>query len=375
MKKTLILMASMLISMLSMAQQALWDMKQPETAIVNNDHSVTIRVWAPQAHEILLEGEMTGTVKMERDSMGLWSYTTAPLAADLYLYYLRVDGVRALDPGNTYVARDIASLFNYVLVEDYQSKDIAHGTVQQIWCPQEGFEHGRRMTVYLPAGYDDNRSERYPVLYLLHGSGGDEQAWIELGRAAQILDKEIAAGRAKPMIVVMPNGNYSEDAAPGYGRKGNVRPGVPEEHRMDGVYEEHFGEIVNYIDRHYRTRPDARSRAIAGLSMGGFHTYWIALNNPRMFRYIGPFSAVYHFGNDMSAEVYQNENSKRRALWNTHPFVHIYIGHDDFLYQQNVEVRSELDRSRYEYQYTESEGGHQWKNWRRYLENFVSEIF
>lgn len=374
MKKLFFVLSALLFSGVVMSQQALWEGRQPETAVVDMDGRVTIRVYAPEAKAVRLEGELTDQpVLMECDTNGLWTYTTTPKAADLYLYYLTIDGVRALDPGNTYVARDIASLFNYVLVADYQSRDIEHGSVEHVWYPAEGFEHGRRMSVYLPAGYQDSRNERYPVLYLLHGSGGDEQAWLELGRTAQILDEQIAAGRCVPMIVVMPNGNWSEDAAPGYGRKGDVRPGVPEEHRMDGAYEAHFGEIVSYVDHHYRTKPDARHRAIAGLSMGGFHTYWIALNNPRMFRYIAPFSAVYHFG-EMDSEVYQNERGKLRSLWAMRPYVHIFIGSDDFLYEQNREMRRLLDNNRYEYQYTESAGGHQWRNWRRYLQTFVTEL-
>lgn len=374
MKKSVLFLLGLLICMPSIAQQALWDPQQPPTAEVHPDQSVTIRIWAPTAQEVLLEGELAGTVPMQRDSIGLWTYTTAPLAADLYLYYLRIDGVRALDPGNTYVARDIASLFNYVLVSDYRSRDIAHGTVQHVWYPLSGFAHGRRVSIYLPAGYTDHPQRRYPVLYLLHGSGGDEQAWLELGRAAQILDEEIAAGRACPMIVVMPNGNYSEDAAPGYGSKGDVRPGVPNENRMDGLFEGHFPELVRWVDRHYRTQAKASHRAISGLSMGGYHTYWIALNNPRMFHYVSPLSAVYHWG-EMSADVYAQEAEKRQALWKARPEVHFYIGNEDFLYQQNVELRAELDSCGYAYRYTESTGGHQWKNWRRYLQQVVREIF
>lgn len=374
MRKILIILALALGTWMAQAQQALHDPRQAETAVVNPDRSVTIRVYAPRAYEVRLEGELTGrSVVMNRDTVGLWTYTTPALAPDLYLYYLTIDGVRALDPGNTYVARDIASLFNYVLVEDYVSTEIPHGTVEHVWYPSEGYANGRRMTVYLPAGYDTNKG-KYPVLYLLHGSGGDEQAWIELGRTAQILDKQIAAGKAKPMIVVMPNGNMSEDAAPGYGRKGDFRPGVPEEHRKDGFFEERFPEIIRYVDSHYRTIRDAKHRAIAGLSMGGYHTYWIAINNPKTFHYVAPFSAVFHW-DDMPQAIYQNEEKKLTELFKENPVFHVYIGNRDFLYDENVRQRAEMDRMGLKYEYTESGGGHQWKNWRRYLEDWVTEIF
>lgn len=365
--------------MLCMAQQALRDVRQPETAVVNDDQSVTINVYAPRAYEVRLEGELAGrSIVMQRDSNGLWSYTTPALQPDLYLYYLTIDGVRALDPGNTYVARDIASLFNYVLVKDYRTEDIAHGTLHEVWYPSEGFAHGRRMNIYLPAGYEEGKN-RYPVLYLLHGSGGDEQAWVELGRAAAILDHAIAQGKAKPMIVVFPNGNMNQDAAPGYGRAGNYRPGVPEEHRKDGFFEERFPEIIRYVDSHYRTKANAKNRAIAGLSMGGYHTYWIAINNPKTFGYVGPFSAVYHW-DDMPQAIYQNEEQKLLSLMQQKPHFHMYIGNSDFLYQENVRQRAEMDslmrvHPEVKYEYTESEGGHQWKNWRRYLEDWICEIF
>lgn len=375
MKKTIFSLACMMLSVSMFGQQALWEGRQPETAIVNPDKSVTIQVYAPDAHLVRLEGELVGTAQpMEKDTNGLWTFTTNVLAPDLYLYYLNIDGVRALDPGNSYVVRDIASIFNYVLVDDYQSQDVPHGSLQQVWYDAEGFNHGRRLTVYLPAGYNESKKAKYPVLYLLHGSGGDEQAWIELGRTIQILDNSIAAGLCQPMIVVMPNGNMSEDAAPGYGKKANLQPGIPSEHRMDGLYESRFGEIVGYIDSHYRTIPNAAHRAIAGLSMGGYHTYWIALNNPKMFHYIAPFSAVYHRG-EMTEEIYQNEAAKQKKLWEQKPFVHIYIGAEDFLYEQNKDMRATLDSLGYTYTYTESTGGHQWKNWRRYLSDFIKEIF
>lgn len=379
MRKSLCIFLMILVAGMAQAQQALWEGRQPETAVVNADHSVTIRVYAPRAYEVRLEGELVGrSVVMQRDTLGLWSYTTPALKPDLYLYHLSIDGVRALDPGNTYVARDISSLFNYVLVEDYTSADIAHGTVQHVWYPAEGFNYGRRLSVYLPAGYDNGKG-RYPVLYLLHGSGGDEQAWLELGRTAEILDRAIASGKAKPMIVVMPNGNMNQDAAPGYGRAGNVRPDVPEEHRKDGLFEERFPEIIRYVDSHYRTYTDAKHRAIAGLSMGGYHTYWIALNYPKMFQYVGPFSAVFHW-DDMPQAIYQNEEQKLLTLMAQKPLMHLYIGNSDFLYQENCRQRTEMDSlakiyPTVRYRYTESEGGHQWKNWRRYLENFITEIF
>ena len=245
--------------------------------------------------------------------------------------------------------------------------------MQTTWYHSSATNQDRRLSVYLPAGYEKSRS-KYPVLYLLHGSGGDESAWCELGRAVQILDNLIAQGKAQPMMVVMPNGNMSDDAAPGYGVKGQVRPSIPEEHRMDGLFEEAFPEIIHFVDTHYRTIRNAKGRAIAGLSMGGYHSYWISLNYPQYFGSVGLFSAVYHHG-EMSSPVYQDELVKLRKLETYNPLYRIYIGNADFLYSQNVEQRQLLDSLHFDYTYTESHGGHQWTNWRHYLSDFVTYLF
>lgn len=362
------------------AQQSLQSNSELRTAIVNTDHSVSINIFAPMAQQIILNGELTANQPqpMLRDTNGVWSYTTSPLTSDLYLYWLDIDGVRALDPGNSYVIRDISFLYNYVIVEDklglYGTQQVPHGTVESTWYHSNQTNTDRRLTVYLPAGYEQSRG-KYPVLYLLHGSGGDEQAWIELGRAAQILDNLIAQGKAEPMIVVMPNGNMSEDAAPGCGVKGLVQPNIPDAHRMDGFFEECFPEIVRFVDARYCTMRKANERAIAGLSMGGYHSYWISLNYPDMFGYVGLFSAVYHYGDDMPQAVYQNETEKLAELRNNKPLYRIYIGNEDFLYTQNVEQRQLLDSLQFPYAYTESAGGHQWTNWRHYLADFVTCLF
>lgn len=379
MKKIFFSFVMMLCAVCAVAQQSLQPTQELRTAVVNDDHSVTINVLAPKANEVCLNGELTDgkPQRMDRTADGVWTWTTKPLGSDLFLYWLEVDGVRTLDPGNSHVIRDVSYLFSYVILDSeehpYGVHAVDHGTVESVWY--EGSKSGmkRRMTVYLPAGYEKGKT-KYPVLYLLHGSGGDEQAWIELGRTAQILDNQIAAGKAKPMIVVMPNGNMSDEAAPGYAANGLVRPGIPGAHRMDGYFEETFPEIIEWVDAHYRTQKDAKHRAVAGLSMGGYHSYWISANYGKQFDYVGLFSAVY-YRNEMTAAVYQNEAEKVALLMARKPVYRIYIGKDDFLYQANVEKRAALKEKGYDYVYVESEGGHQWKNWRAYLTDFVTHIF
>ena len=168
-----------------------------------------------------------------------------------------------------------------------------HGTVRKVWydSPTAGLQ--RRMTVYTPAGYETSKRS-YPVLYLLHGMGGDEDAWDELGRATQILDNLIAEGKAEPMVVVMPNGNISQEAAPGEGSKGLVVATTQYPKTMDGNFEKAFPDIIRFVEKVYRVKKDKANRAIAGLSMGGFHSIYTALNNPDTFDYIGLFSAAFN---------------------------------------------------------------------------------
>lgn len=378
MKKLFFLTLLSAIAGIAVAQQSLQAPTEVRYTTINPDHTVTVNLYAPEAHSVRLGGEMSGgqTVDMVRRADSTWTFTTRVLAPDLYLYWLEVDGVRTLDVSNMRVIRDVQWLFNYIIIPDaadlYSTCAVPHGTVQSTWYHSAQADMDRRMTVYLPASYGEGK-RRYPVLYLMHGSGGDEQAWIELGRTAEILDNSIARGLCREMIVVMTNGNISDDATHDHSAIG-VQPGIAQAHRMDGCWEQSFGEVLDYVDAHYRTIPKASARAIAGLSMGGYHSYWISLNYAERFDYIGLFSAVYHRG-EMTHPMYQDEADKLARLMARHPLYRIYIGRDDFLYRQNVDQRRVFDSLGYRYDYIESEGGHQWCNWRHYLSDFVTHLF
>lgn len=325
------------------------------------------------------------------DSVTLaWRYVTPqPVAPELYSYHYEVDGHNTLDPSNVYTVRDVATLNNLMLVPGAETDvaylyaahpEVAHGTVSQQWLMQEG--RPRRVTVYTPAGYEADTESRYPVLYLLHGMGGDETAWSELGRVAQILDNLIARGDAKPMIVVMPNGNISQDAAPGYYGPAEGDSAVMQQpvfnlpRTMDGSYEATFMELVGQIDDRYRTLADSDHRAIAGLSMGGFHSMIISRLNPESFGWVGLFSAATDRHRTRQSAVYEDVDARLARQMEMGPrLYYIAIGRDDFLYDSNVEYRAALDAAGYPYVYVESDGGHQWRNWRRYLADFVPRLF
>lgn len=233
----------------------------------------------------------------------------------------------------------------------------------------------RRITIYTPPGYEES-DQSYPVLYLLHGMGGDEEAWMTLGRTSQIADNLIAQAKATPMIIVMPNGNVSQEAAPGESALGLYKPQFQLPHTMDGKYEETFEEIIQFVDTQYRTIPEKAGRAIAGLSMGGYHTLHISRYYPNTFDYMGLFSAAIMPHQGAESKVYQNID-ETLALQKSNEFklYWIAIGKEDFLYKANVDFRHKLDEMKFPYTYLETEGGHTWRNWRVYLTDFMPMLF
>jgi len=369
------------------AQQAIGagqDMVSPE---IHEDHTVTFRLQAPGANEVKLtgdwmpaEGWVPGSVTMTKGEKGVWTYTTNVMAPELYGYVFLVDGLRVNDPNNAFTSRDIATNTNIFIVgggqaELYKVQDLPHGSVTRRWYDSPGNNMTRRMTIYTPPGYEIS-SESYPVLYLLHGAGGDEEAWIELGRATQILDNLIAQGKTKPMVVVMPNGNVIQDAAPGEGTKGYYKPAFMVPRTMDGTYEETFKDIINFVENSYRVKADKAHRAIAGLSMGGFHSLHISRFYPNTFDYVGLFSAAILPNQNPEAKVYQDmDGTLKKQMENGYELYWIGIGKTDFLYKNNTEFKSKLDALGMPHTYRESEGGHIWKNWRIYLSEFAPLLF
>ncbi len=405
MKKKLTFLAALLIGVSAFAQQALFGGAGVESPVINPDGTVTFRYQNRKAVRVTLSGDFLPVQHLEfemngqkisydapgvaelRENNGVWEYTT-PFAVEpeMYTYTFNVDGTQEIDPNNVFVNRDIASLTSVLLVPKagersdlYAVHHVPHGTVSKVWYPSATASFDRRMTVYTPAGYEENTKTKYPVLYVLHGIGGDEDAWVTQGRATQILDNLIARGEAKPMIVVFTNGNISQEAAPLENSTGYTRPTMDLPQTMDGTFETAFPEVVKFIDSHYRTIAKKQSRAICGLSMGGFHTLYITLNNPDMFAYSGMFSAAIGTGSEQTAahkEIYADVDGKLATYFSKKPaMLWIGIGRTDFLIQSNNEFRAKLDAAGYPYKYMETDGGHIWKNWRIYLSEFVPLLF
>ena len=359
------------------AQQNLWQKEPLKSPEINADNSVTIRLYAPNAEGVTLVGDFVDNASMRCNTEGVWEYTTEPLASELYCYWFNVDGIDHVnDPANSYVMRDVGSQMNYFIIPGergdlYAAQNVPHGTMAKVWAKvSDGRE--RRMTIYTPAGYEGGK-DKYPVLYLLHGMGGDEDAWTATGRVAEIMDNLIASGKAEPMIVVMTNGCTQHVAAPGYSHEGMWRPYMSGS--MDGSFEAMFPSIVEWVDGHYRTKAKKSQRAIAGLSMGGFHAMQISKEYPTMFDYVGLYSAAIFRGKE-GIETYANLEAKlNRQFRKGVKLYWIGIGEDDFLYEENVRYRELLDSEGYPYTYRESEGGHIWRNWRIYLSEYSQLLF
>ena len=402
MKKLFVAIAALCIGLSASAQQALFGGPSVESPVINPDGTVTFRFQAPKAIKVEVTGDFLPTQKMEVEfggqkmvydapgvgvfkegKGGVWEYTTPfVVAPDMYNYTFRVDGVSQIDPHNMWVNRDVASLTSVLLVpapgalsDLFAIHRVPHGTVSKIWYKSETAGFDRRLTVYTPAGYETSKA-KYPVLYVLHGIGGDEDAWVTQGRATQILDNLIARGQAKPMIVVFTNGNISQEAAPGENSTGYVNPTMSLPQTMEGTFEKAFPEIVKFIDSNYRTIAKKQSRAICGLSMGGFHTLNLSINYPDLFNYSGMFSAAIGVSDPTISPMYMDFDGKLDKYFAKKPaLLWIGCGNTDFLFQANKDFMKKLDEKGYKYTFMETDGGHIWKNWRIYLAEFVPLLF
>lgn len=356
-----------------------------KSAEILPDNSVTFRLLSKDASSVEVSGDwMPGfgtSVPMVKNDTNLWTLTVGPLKPELYSYTFLIDGIRVIDPNNPLVKRDGTRNESMLLIPGeesdlYMVKNIPHGTLSKVWYESPTLKLNRRMYVYTPAGYEDSQT-RYPVFYLLHGGGGDEDAWTTLGRTCQIMDNLISQGKAKPMIVVMPNGNPGQAAA---FTDAFVNPSVSAPYDMGlGLFEESMvKDIIPYVESHYRVVADRDHRALAGLSMGGMQTLTLTGNYPYMFGYIGVMSMglvdVTTMG--LKPDPDPDQDIKLETLKNSGYILYwIGVGKDDFLYKSVQSLRTALDKHGLKYTYRESTGGHSWANWRLYLSEFAPQLF
>lgn len=375
MKPHLLLLLLSLLTPPVLAQQALG----PGTGIIspeiNADNTVTFRYVNPKAVKVELVGDFLPSKVELTETAGIWTYTTPALQGDFYSYSFIVDGMRTLDPSNVYMSRDIATWTNtFTLSTDegdaghyYMTNDVPHGTITKVWYQSTNAQMDRRLTVYLPAGYEEGK-DKYPVLYLLHGSGGDENAWSELGRASQILDNLIAEGKAVPMIVVMPNGVVRNPSAPEVNETNMFQPTMANSRDQDTKpFEDEFPTIRQFVEQHYRVKRGQYNTAIAGLSMGGRHSFAISRRYPGTIGYVGLFSGAGN-GPENEQQLAALFAAKPRLYW-------IAVGSADGVKVTASALRDYCQEKGYPCEYYESAGGHIWKNWREYLTLFAQKLF
>ena len=380
MKRILIALASLVMASGALCAQELtnfsfWGQKPVVSPEVQND-SVTFRLKADYATIVKLSGSWMpnpwgDTIDMTRGENNVWEVKIPLPEPEIYTYNFIADGVSVNDPQNVMVQRDGSRYLSMLLVdgertENYKAAE-QRGTISHPWYDSEILGINRRLTVYTPYGYEKNTKTKYPVLYLLHGAGGDEEAWSSMGRTAQILDNLIQKGLAKPMIVVMPNGNPNQQAAQTFGlptTEYDWRDPANRNLYVQSLVE----EIVPFIEKNYRTVAKKSHRAIAGLSMGGGHTIAATGMYPNVFDYICPLSMGAKRTEELDAQLQGIKKAGYKLYW-------LACGNTDFLFENANELDAALTANGLEHTYFVSEGGHVWANWRLYLNTFAPLLF
>lgn len=368
----------------SYAQRGRTTVLSPE---VLPDNSVIFRLKAPGAKTVEVYGswpsEFKSKIPMTEKDSSLFEVKIGPLPGNMYEYEFLLNGVNILDPQNKVVTRDGPYIMNRLMVpggqaDVYEVNPVPHGRLTAVWYPSPTIGAERRMMVYTPPGYEKN-TQKYPVMYLLHGAGGDEDVWVSRGRANYILDNLIASGKAVPMIVVITNGVPDNAGAP-LDRHNVVRKTVDTggfESMLKGKFEESLiKDIIPYVEQNYRVIADPAHRAITGFSMGGFHTQMITNANPGKFDYIGVMSMGLFNGPNLPDYNKESHIRQLNALKASKPKVYwVAIGTEDFLYGTAVKLRALYDEIGFPYTYRETGGRHDWNDWRLYLSEFTPMLF
>ena len=350
--------------------------------------SITFRFVAPKAVKVEVSASWLGynpaKLPMTEGKNGVWSVRIPKPAPELYTYTFVVDGINMLDPSNVMVQRDGSRYMNAFLVTgdyaDVYAECSKPGNVEHVWYYSAENDMTRRMYVYTPAGYDrNNRNVKYPVLYLLHGGGGDEDAWSTLGRTAQILDNLIATGKAKPMIVVMPNGNPNQYAAQTLGIP--VKTEVKKYASNFDNYSSLVADILPFVEKNYNVIKNRKGRAVAGLSMGGGQSFFIAFRNVNVFANVGIFSSgligsAAIGGAPFDAEALFPGMYTAPAKYNKFDVIYLACGEEDGRIDGMKDFCQKLKEHGYKGVIWEQyPGAHEWKVWRRNLASFVQQIF
>jgi enterochelin esterase family protein len=344
---------------------------------IDSQSKVVFRVKAPNAQQVQVD--LLKKYDMVKDTAGVWEVTTDPVVEGFHYYSILIDGVAVCDPAcqTFYGMGRMASGIDIPEkgVDFYLTRDVPHGQIRQMRYYSNITKSWRRAFIYTPPGYDTNLNERYPVLYLQHGAGEDETGWSSQGKVDNILDNLIAEGKAKPMLVVMDRGYAVDPDAP----KNDGQPGIARMLQNNTLTDVFIKEIIPTIDKEFRTITDREHRAMAGLSMGGFQTFQITLNNLDKFAYIGGFSGAGFMqpGTDIKS-MYNGAWADVDAFNKKVKVLYMSIGtvEPERMYQTVNNFHKELEKAGIKHIYYESPGtSHEWLTWRRSLHQFAGIIF
>ncbi len=358
------------------------------------DNRVVFHVKAPQAQSVKFQTDKA--YPAARDADGDWTATTDPQVPGFHYYWLIVDDVRVNDPASETFYGTGKQTSGIEIPEPghdgdyYNLQDVPHGDVRERWYHSSVTGAGRRLFIYTPPGYDQDRDTRYPVLYLQHGGGEDERAWVIQGRVSQILDNLIAAGKAKPMLVVMDQGYALRpgEAEVPFGPPPATAPGQPPPAAFPARLLQRFGafedvvlkDLVPQIDAAYRTKTDREHRAIAGFSMGGMQAFMIGLRHLDTFASIGGLSGTGSFGGGaIDPATYFDGVFADAAAFNARMKL-VFIGHGTAEPARMIEsvhgYHDSLTQFHIDHVYYQSEGtGHEWLTERRNLRELVTRLF
>lgn len=356
------------------SQPASTNISKTDCPCILDDLSVVFKVKAPDARSIKVDlGKM---YEMTKDEKGVWSVTTEPQVPGFHYYSLVIDGLKLADPASEsfYGMGRMASGIDIPEkgVDFYQIKDVPHGEVSSRYYYSKVTNSWRRLFVYTPAGYDGNPAKKYPVVYIQHGGGEDERGWVVQGKTDIILDKLIAEGKAKPMIVVMSNGNVTPPGTPGgYSNAA-----------MASFKDEMINNIIPFVDKNYRTLTDAKNRALCGLSMGGGQSFYIGLGNLDYFGWVGTFSSGIFGGiNNPSGKTFDAEKEIPGLLSNPDKFnnklklFYISVGEQDPRVEFTKNAIKKFQDSGLKVEYNSFPGDHEWQVWRKSLHDFAARVF
>jgi enterochelin esterase-like enzyme len=364
------LFALLLLSAFTLAAGA----QQVADPQVQPDHTVTFNYTDPAATKVTVELDLPAKVELTKDAKGMWSGTSDPLLPEWYSYHFSVDGRSALDPDNVVIKSSYTGVNNGFLVpgataEPWEDTKVPHGTLHHHFYTthvvQGLLDNQSQFFVYTPPGYDRRGSSKYPVLYLLHGWSDTAEGWTQVGQANLILDNLIAAGKIKPMIVVMPLGYGAMSFVLSRGDVWHDSAAVTQNTTL--FKQALLTEVLPAVERDYNVRTDRDNRAIAGLSMGGLESLTVGLTDSRQFAWVGGFSSAVHLvqPTDFAAP---DTKSPLRLLW-------IACGTSDGLFEPNQKLIASLKAQGYPVTAIATPGAHTWLVWRDNLIHFLPLIF